>query len=204
MNTNNNTIKQQKEMLIEFAKTFGDNHQNKFDVVFDKYKVAEQRKQFLQPRVFQLITSEEIFNMNEGKDDSLEKKLWQTLEQDQELALTSRVFFNNRNIVYHIPMLDLDNWNENIDDGATLNSLFPGARFIKRTIFESSPGHRHIYFHTILPPTVWLDFLGNAMLTLSETLDTRWIAYSLKRGYSSLRWTCNTLRYTQTPMLLSR
>jgi hypothetical protein len=173
-----------KQILINLTNVYG----NDCVFCFVKYKVSNiSGQQYHQPRVEQALTINEVL-LNDNN--------WlMTLESEQELALTSKVFLDKTD--YHIPMLDIDN--NNGFDIRSLTELIPNVSY---TMFESSPEHFHVYFNTLLTEENWLKYLDNANCKLSGFIDPKWISYSRRRGHSVLRWTGNTTRHCQAPKRL--
>lgn len=122
-----------------------------------------------------------------------------SLPSDTELAFHSKVTLNNR--VFQIPMIDfstkleLDILNIRLEIVRKQLNLDP-------VIYDS--GHSfHGYFGCYIPQKSWQKFLGNLLLCnhyADPIVDSRWIGYSLRHGFSALRWSQNTEHYLGLPI----
>ena len=171
---------------------------------FDKYKIkTKEQTQWECPRE-KIKISKNILNFD---------RLINTLQSDQELALTSCVEFKQQN--WHIPMVDLalpinDIENIFLNNLQFIDSNSILAKIQKETLigYYNSGRAGHIYWATLLTKQEWQQFLGELLVisarekNVSLFADIRWIGHSLRRDYSCLRWTNNSKSYLQIPKLV--
>jgi hypothetical protein len=66
----------------------------------------------------------------------------------------------------------------------------------------------HQYADVLMLESDWHGFLANLLLLNpaggDPRVDARWIAHALKRGYTALRWSHNTMRYMAMPSLVDK
>jgi hypothetical protein len=121
------------------------------------------------------------------------------LNKDEELALHSKVRFNNK--IYHIPQIDF---------------MTDSFKKVKKTVLElkkvnenkiyvyHSGRSYHGYILDLLDKKSWIKYLGDLLLLNylnfnEEVIDSRWIGHSLKNEFTALRLSCNTKLYKKAP-----
>lgn len=122
----------------------------------------------------------------------------------EEMAWHSYVECNGA--VFHLPMIDFvdrpaASYLRNISRMFASEMKFHG----EFTFFETGRS-LHGYSPNLIPQSAWPEYLGRLLLInqldAPAIIDTRWVGHALRRGFSALRWSCNTNRYLAMPRLL--
>lgn len=127
-------------------------------------------------------------------------KLINSLNDDQELAIHSKVTVNGKTL--HIPMIDFA-----IEDSLTPDIMYRLKQFLPKNIFINmafydSGRSLHGYSTTLIYPKQWIEFMGRLLLVNNRSqqiTDNQWIGHRLLGGYSSLRWSNNSGQYLCEP-----
>jgi hypothetical protein len=127
------------------------------------------------------------------------------LGPNEELAWHSLV--ECKGVGFHIPMIDFvsrPSPSVLYDLGRRLAAELGLSSHLM--LFETGQSF-HGYFPDLIRASDWPRYLGHLLL-LNEydcppVIDARWVAHSLVRGFSGLRWSQNTTRYRAMPRLTS-
>jgi hypothetical protein len=123
------------------------------------------------------------------------------LDPDQELAMHSTLTRGRR--VMHIPMVDFAS--KAITAAEVLNWANQHLG-IELQLFDSGRAY-HGYGLRPVSALQWVRLMGLLLLAnlpdKAPVVDTRWIGHRLLAGYSSLRWSKNTLQYIRLPTQVS-
>ena len=122
-----------------------------------------------------------------------------SLEQNEELAFHSRLYCHGQE--FHLPLADFL-VRMNPEDAKDL--VCKKCNF-ERNLLELYDSGRslHGYYFKLMLRDEWLKYLGDLLLINNtvEYIDSRWVGHSLRNGFSSLRWSCNTPRHKSMPTL---
>ena len=125
-----------------------------------------------------------------------------SLSPDFELALHSRVHLESEFL--HIPMIDFYG-SLSSHDWLLIKQIIPDNIMKEIKIFESGSSY-HAYSTILISHEEWIKFMGTILLLNTPDkkpiIDTRWVGHRLRGGFSSLRWSCNTLKYEKIPNLI--
>jgi len=126
------------------------------------------------------------------------------LSNGEELAWHSKVLCSGK--TFHIPMADfmgqLDH--NSIARISALLHAFDGKLFV-----YDSGRSLHVYVGSLIDANEWHSYLGTVLLlnpsgtSVEHIVDCRWVGHSLENGFSALRWSLNTERYTKLPSLIA-
>lgn len=165
-----------------------------YTTYFSKYAIGNSGQQYQQPREILAVQRSDFGS------DWVNKQL-NSLMLNQELAWHSKVEISG--LIYHIPMIDFEMGNRDESIKSYLSGLLKATNTKELWCFKSGRSY-HAYGFPLLNQEEWLMYLG-CLLSLPQhypSVDTRWIGYSLRRGYSALRWSNNTKRYKQMPIFI--
>lgn len=125
----------------------------------------------------------------------------ESLREDQELALHSRVTCNSR--TFHIPMIDFSMPRGSSPDWFSRLQYYLPRRVLLNLALFMSGNSFHAYSSVLLSPKEWLEFMARLLLINrrggDEIVDVRWVGHRLLGGYSSLRWSNNSGQYKAMP-----
>lgn len=173
---------------------------------FSRYQIGPPGDQFRRPRSLFVVAALDVTTA--WLDAEIRK-----LEADEELAVHSNVILHNKSL--HIPMVDFDKELplENVREIGSC--AIHGCRlYVPNLDFREPPRlysfktgrSYHQYADVLMLEADWRGFLGNLLLSNPAAgyprVDARWIAHGLKRGYTALRWSHNTIRYLAMPSLV--
>lgn len=135
-------------------------------------------------------------------DNSYTIKDLVNVDNDEELGLNSRVYLLGK--LRYIPMADLAI--TDIDKFDKILKLF--RKYTKADVYLYFSGRSyHVYAIDLLTFRKWMKFLGELLLLNSphddkEYVDARWIGHNLVQGFGTLRLSCNSHYYLQSPQLV--
>lgn len=136
------------------------------------------------------------------------------LKENWNLAFHTKIILHDR--IIHIPFIDFNvhEFNSNVQDIiryriSRQDSLLKYKHVIERTKIYSSGRSFHGYSNFLLDEPSWREFTLSLILLnyikdldlFSLIVDERWIAHRLLEGFGSLRWSCNSDKYLQYPMI---
>ncbi|MDP2308943.1 MAG: hypothetical protein Q8P18_23170 [Pseudomonadota bacterium] len=160
-----------------------------FELEFSAYTAGERR------RIFRRVVAE--------ANEELLMNLLGVLEPDEELALHSTVWLANGQ-KRHLPMIDLVG-RPDVHLLERLVNVMPPGWELDLSLYDSGRSY-HGYVVRLVDDADWVAFMGRLLLAnhLEEpaVTDWRWIGHRLLKGYSALRWSCNTSYYRHAPVLL--
>jgi hypothetical protein len=191
-------------ILERVLRRYGDT----LSLTFSRYQIGPPGDQFSRPRT--VFTVRALDLTAAWLDAEIGK-----LKPDEELAVHSRAALEDEFV--HIPMVDFDRE----IPLATLRELGGSAiracRFHSPNLnFQEPPRlylfktgrSYHQYADVLMLESDWHGFLGDLLLlnpaSGQPSVDARWIAHALKRGYAALRWSHNTARYMTMPILVDK
>lgn len=175
---------------------------------FSRYQIGPPGDQFRRPRTVFSIRALDV------TADWLDVELTK-LKPDEELAVHSNASLDRE--IVHIPMVDFDKelppeTLRELGSRAIRNCRFhtPNLDFKEpQRLYSFKTGRSyHQYADVLMLESDWHGFLAN-LLFLNPAdgdprVDARWIAHALKRGYTALRWSHNTMRYMAMPSLVDK
>jgi hypothetical protein len=175
---------------------------------FSRYQIGPPGDQFRRPRAVFTIRA---LDVTPARLDAEIRKL----KADEELAVHSRAALDGEFV--HIPMVDFDRELPLATLRELGDSAIRGCRFHSPNLnFQESPHmysfktgrSYHQYADVLMLEADWHGFLGDLLLlnpaSGQPSVDARWIAHALKRGYTALRWSHNTARYMTMPILVDK
>lgn len=147
------------------------------------------------------IFSVPLYNINEG----WLFKCINSIDSRNEFAINSSIYVNGK--VFHIAMVDLG-VNKITPDAFVVIHEFMEHWKMDFLMFESGRS-LHLYGEKLLEgDEQWVKFMGSLLLLNKKggrnLIDTRWVGHRILAGYSSLRWSNNTLQYKRYPKYIGR
>lgn len=134
---------------------------------------------------------------------SVHERLYSEIVSNEEIAFHSRVYIESelKDRIRHIPLIDFKG-RDIACIGEMIEDIISEYGFDRAFLFNSGRSY-HLYIPALLTHDEWNKFMGRILLfnfpERPELVDTRWVAYSLRVGYSALRWTNNTPQYLSEP-----
>jgi hypothetical protein len=174
--------------IVDFLEEF--NREENISLEFSIYKSGGQGKTIYRKKIkINKYFIESIHNLEKG------------LQQDEELAINSRIFIDKK--IRYIPLCDFSFHYYN----QMKSYIYDLSNYLNANIYIYNSGRsHHMYCLKVLTLREWSKYCGHLLLLNPPdkpfyVVDSRWVGHSLEQGFGALRLTANSSFYIQQPCL---